>query len=283
MQCLHPLLLKGKEIRCGYCMPCRIRHSAMWTIRILHELPYYKKSCFVTLTYDDKHLPENSSLKSDDVCDWLKRLRKEIAPNKIKYYLSGEYGEQATIRPHYHAILFGLDASDQQTLSDTWGMSDPYQVKIGTADPEAIAYTTSYILKKITGKMAEAEYGCRQPPFMRASQGIGLRWALANEKLLKAQQRVMRNGKPHGIPRYYKDKMDLAKYTLVWTESLMEPGVRLLSEISDNNFNKLKDWRKGDNRFMYSKSKNFIDEIDQTEINLQTRLNLNSRRGKKPL
>ena len=34
-----------------------------WSLRMLHELTYHPQSSFITLTYDDYHLPSDNSLK----------------------------------------------------------------------------------------------------------------------------------------------------------------------------------------------------------------------------
>lgn len=61
---------------------------------------------FLTLTYDEKHVPRapgGLSLRFYDIQLFCKRLRK--AKYKLKYIIVGEYGT-TTHRPHYHAILW---------------------------------------------------------------------------------------------------------------------------------------------------------------------------------
>ena len=62
-------------------------------------------NAYITLTYNDDHLPANGSLQPRDLQLFWKRLRKARTPG-IRYYACGEYGDQ-TARPHYHAIIFG--------------------------------------------------------------------------------------------------------------------------------------------------------------------------------
>ena len=45
---------------------------------------------FVTLTYDDDHLPEYNSLNYKHFQDFMKRLRK--SHNGVRFYMCGEYG-----------------------------------------------------------------------------------------------------------------------------------------------------------------------------------------------
>ena len=48
----------------------------------------------------------------------MKRLRKRIG-SKVRFYAGGEYGEQGTIRPHFHACLFGYDFPDKVFYKNT--------------------------------------------------------------------------------------------------------------------------------------------------------------------
>lgn len=110
MQCTKPVFLarEGLNVPCGKCMACRIARSREWTTRLIHELSYWDKASFVTLTYDNEHLPSDNSLSVRHWQLFMKRLRKQVEPLKIKYFASGEYGDKFG-RPHYHAIIFGLD------------------------------------------------------------------------------------------------------------------------------------------------------------------------------
>lgn len=114
------------EIPCGNCIGCRIDYSRQWANRMLLELQYHESSYFVTLTYNDKNVPISHYLKDKDTGEagdsltlvkrdfqlFMKSLRKAV-PEKLRFYACGEYGEQG-MRPHYHAIIFGLKLDDLQ-------------------------------------------------------------------------------------------------------------------------------------------------------------------------
>lgn len=99
---------------------------------------------------------------------FLKRLRKALAPRRIRYFLVGEYGDE-TQRPHYHAIIFGWWPEDAKphssngghplytsgALTAAWGLG---HVTFGSVTPESCAYTAAYCVKKITGPAARAHY-----------------------------------------------------------------------------------------------------------------------------
>lgn len=97
MECLKPISIKvkGREdlviVPCGRCICCRLNRSSQWAVRIMHELHMHKGvGCFVTLTYDQAHLPWVSNyrgtLVKEDVQKFLKRLRKAISPSKVRYF-----------------------------------------------------------------------------------------------------------------------------------------------------------------------------------------------------
>lgn len=146
---------------CGKCCYCRLRKSQEWTLRCVHEASQHPVSCFITLTFNKEHVSRLPSghltLPGYDVFQaFLKRLRNKLPP--FRFYMCGEYGS-TTKRPHYHAILFGVDLPDRRhhhiedghfidiskILQDCW----PYGYSsVGDAPPGAIAYVCRYVNKK---------------------------------------------------------------------------------------------------------------------------------------
>lgn len=169
------------EVPCGRCIGCRLAYSRQWADRCMLELGYHEQSYFVTLTYDDEHLPQNQvvdietgeissngTLVKRDVQLFMKRLRKNYKfDNEIRYFFAGEYGSQ-TYRPHYHAIIFGLKLDDlklykqsldgynyytSEFLSKCW--QNKGYVVVGDVSWDTCAYTARYIMKKQYGSGAE--------------------------------------------------------------------------------------------------------------------------------
>ena len=170
------------DIPCGRCIGCRLAHSKQWADRAVLELQYHKYNYFLTITYDDDHIPENQfindetgevgtslTLKKEDLQKFWKRLRKDLdnKNEKIRYLACGEYGDN-TLRPHYHAIVFGLDIPDltlyKQTANGDLLYTSEWLNKIwkngiiwiGEATWQSIAYVSRYVTKKLYG--AEADY-----------------------------------------------------------------------------------------------------------------------------
>jgi len=219
------------KVPCGQCIGCRIDRSRMWAIRCVHESKMHSRNCFITLTYSDENLPFTLSLEKDHLQKFFKRLRHHIG--KFRYYACGEYGDD-TRRPHYHAILFGVDFADDRTLhsrnsrghslyisqllSDTWGLG---HALISPFTYSTAAYVARYCMKKQNGKSAyEHEKYCRydsitgelfhvSPEFALMSNrpGIGSAWYDRFSTDVFPSDFLVHEGKTHPVPRYYLDKL----------------------------------------------------------------------------
>lgn len=159
---------------CRKCVGCRLDHSREWANRILLEQLYHQESWFLTLTYDDEHLPPafpvdlatgeilsvHATLVKSDLQKFFKRLRFNSG-QQLRYYACGEYGSK-TYRPHYHCIVFGLNLPDLKPLRQNFG-GDPYYTSefiskcwpfgihvIGRVTFETSAYVARYTVKKAT-------------------------------------------------------------------------------------------------------------------------------------
>lgn len=131
---------------CGKCPACLIQKRKDMSVRLTHERSMSEDCCFITLTYDDEHLPKTdcaswsdgsrpilwrgddfgiATLLPADVQKFMKRLRRHleyvpkkktevrdhVESGKIRYFAVGEYGGK-TKRPHYHILIFGWKPSD---------------------------------------------------------------------------------------------------------------------------------------------------------------------------
>lgn len=182
-------------------------------------------NCFVTLTYDDEHLPVDHSLNKAHFQKFMKRLRKRIGGQEVRYFHCGEYGERLG-RPHYHACLFGYDFPDKQLhqekngtrlytsafLADLW----PYGFSsVGDVTFESAAYVARYVTKKVTGDDAEDHYmyvdpvtgvlHFLQPEYatMSRKRAIGRDWYEKYKDEVFPSDEVIVNGRPAGVPKAY--------------------------------------------------------------------------------
>lgn len=215
------------DVACGQCMGCRVDRSQVWAARIVHEAQMHDENSFITLTYSDENLPPDGSLVKSHFQKFMKRLRKKFEPRRIRYYQCGEYGDQLG-RPHYHAILFGLDFEDKQLLGEengeslytspmltqVWGLGF---TTVGAVTFESAAYVARYAMKKVTGHKAEDHYlRCDEngvaywlePEYATMSRrpGIGREWyeKYKSDVFPSDEVPVPGRGVHKGVPRYYE-------------------------------------------------------------------------------
>lgn len=234
----HP---KDIQVPCGHCIGCRLDKSREWADRMMLELDHSKTAVFVTLTYDDLHVPVSMyndddvpfyTLVKRDVQLFLKRLRKYFNGKSIRYYLAGEYGDK-TYRPHYHAILFGLDIDDfydhihfgsnvfgqpyytSATLERLWSHGF---VSLASVSWQTCAYVARYVTKKLNGPEG-IFYSYRNclPPFALMSRrpGIAGYFAVDHPELLSDRMLYIddvfgvSNHKKVCTPKYLFEKLSL--------------------------------------------------------------------------
>lgn len=193
---------RNSIVPCGKCLGCKLHHSKEWADRMLIEFDHTKKAIFLTLTYNDSNVicsgydsynndPFYTLNVRDTQCFW-KRLRERIRPTEIRYYLAGEYGP-STGRPHYHAIVFGLDFNDRRLnpkrpvfrnelgqlswscsfLESAWGKG---YISFSPFTWESAAYCARYTMKKQYGSSGEDYYSYtgQLPEFCTMSRRPGL-------------------------------------------------------------------------------------------------------------
>lgn len=206
MTCISPFQIQQKngkwlEVPCGHCIPCRVAHSREWSTRLMCEKLYHKKCCFLTLTYDNEHLPKDYSLVPQHLSKFWKDVRNDGF--KVKYYSCGEYGDKFK-RPHYHAIVFGLGQEDENYIRETWSRGFVY---CGTVTYDSCRYCGDYVMKKYNGKKKIEEYGDLEVPFQRQSKGIGLDFCMDNQTILRRDKTIFVRGQSVGLPRYFVKKL----------------------------------------------------------------------------
>ncbi len=232
-----PRALRNGEqlvLACGQCSGCRLEYARQWAVRNMHEKQTSNRSCYVTLTYDDHHLPPRGGLRIRDWQDFARRVRSELG--SFRYFHCGEYGEKRG-RAHLHGLIYGLDfKSDRKYLKRTdqghtleqsalldelWGKAAPGQNPIGNVTFESACYVSRYIMKKLNGKRGKRAYGrievtntttgevteefYRHPPYVTMSlkPGIGHAWIHKHMDEVYKHDEVIINGVPTRPPKYY--------------------------------------------------------------------------------
>ena len=170
--------------RCRNCIGCKSDRARDVSLRASHEARIIGCASFLTLTYDQAHLPWDSlrlsdegrrqalawpasvmpwggSLRRRDVVLFMKRLRKALSSEgiRVRAYMVGEYGGR-TLRPHYHLCLFGHDFREDRIatgdskhghamftsrrLDALWGLGKCWVNEMGQ---EVAQYAAKYAVK----------------------------------------------------------------------------------------------------------------------------------------
>lgn len=221
------------RLPCGRCIGCRLERSKTWSLRCRHEASCWTHNAFLTLTYDDDHLPWHGSLCSKLPRRFIRYLRRnmvgvECAPGSskrpIRYFGCGEYGTQRS-RAHYHLLLFNVRFDDVQKYGrDTYTSSLvsrlwPFGTHlIGNVTPSSASYVAGYALKKVSQWERERKYDVvefdtgevvsRLPEFamMSLKPPIGYYWYQKYKKELRHGY-VVADGSRVAVPRLYRDKL----------------------------------------------------------------------------
>jgi len=189
----------------------------------MHEASQWENNVFVTLTYDEAHLPEDQGLDVSEFQRFAKRLRKARTGDKVRYFHCGEYGEH-NLRPHYHAILFNVDFADKVPWrSDTFRSAELERLwplghsEFGSVTFESAAYVARYSLKKLTGQAAIEGYRrfhlrtgeevTVAPEYATMSHGVGASWLEQYADEVYPLDRVVSRGREAKPPRYYDKRL----------------------------------------------------------------------------
>lgn len=213
------------NLPCGQCVGCRLERSRQWALRIMHEASHSDDNAFITLTY--REVPPGGSLCYRDFQLFFKRLRRELHPINVRFFVVGEYGDESW-RPHFHFGLFGFCFRDDRRqwrrassggavfrsarLERLWPLGDS---EIGELTRESAAYMARYVMKKVNGDLADDHYRrvdpdtgevtYLEPEFVHMSRrpGIGADWFARYWHDVYPHDRVVMKGKVGRPPRYY--------------------------------------------------------------------------------
>lgn len=241
--CISPWKKDGYTLPCGKCYECKQRRVSGWSFRLLKEAERSSSAFFLTLTYDNDHVPMSQNqfmtLVKRDLQLFFKKLRRTISTRfsvcpkgivydrRLKYYACGEYGGK-TFRPHYHIILFNCpletligrrmaEAANRGFIlldgkrefnHESW---DKGHITIGQVTAASVGYTLKYVCKP--GKVPIHKRDDRLKEFSLMSKKMGSNYL--SEKMVRWHHNDITNryyvplfdGKKIAMPRYYKDKI----------------------------------------------------------------------------
>lgn len=207
MLCSKPYKQGIEEYGCGQCLPCRINRRRIWVTRLMLEARQHQSSLFVTLTYSDEHLPVGGNLVKKELQDFLKRVRKRLEPDRIRYFAVGEYGS-LRLRPHFHLIMFGVGVPNHvpatKKCPEAWKICPCVLcaswrkggISVRGVGDESCAYVCGYLLKHGT-KSHNERVGDLAPEFATMSLrpgGIGYKAVQAVKEAVTDRDGVIVSG-----------------------------------------------------------------------------------------
>lgn len=201
----------GLKLPCGSCVACLLERSRQHAVKCMHEAECHDRSCFVTLTYDEENLPYGGSLVKEHFQKFVRALRDSMEV-PVRYFGCGEYGARWG-RPHYHALLFGVDFVEDRRVSGKRAGTEVFRsarleglwkmgrCEIGTVTFESAAYVARYVAKKL----GEKALAGREPEFlvMSLKPGLGIPWLEENYAAVYARDSVIVRGSESSPPRSY--------------------------------------------------------------------------------
>lgn len=206
-------------VSCRKCEECIKTRRSQWCFRILTETEHCYNSSFLTLTYNDDHLPVQG-VQVRDCQLFFKRLRKNISlwyPDfdtkqfPIRYFLVSEYGSKFK-RPHYHMILWNCPLTDEE-IEKTWKNGF---IKNGNCEEASVQYCLKYFA--IKQKAPEN----RTTNFCLMSKNIGSQWLADNLFYVKSYVRMPGSGYKVPLPSSWRKKLGFPKREYFWNS---EPDI----------------------------------------------------------
>lgn len=246
-RCFHPRTItlpdgSPQVVRCGKCLSCLEHRQAGWITRLSEEFKAHPDGVyFLTLTYDDEHLPTvlldgvpHASISTADIKKFNMDLRKRFqqgfyyddtlskvgfadTPAKIplpkdcrfRYYITSEYGPE-THRSHYHGFYVGLPPDEDlvfDLFQKIWGKGFITMEK-GKSEACA-AYVSKYL---VNNSLVPVDPRLPKPRAWM-SKGLGASY-LDSETLVDwhrsaplAHQYALQNGRKCILPRYLRDRL----------------------------------------------------------------------------
>jgi hypothetical protein len=254
MKCFHPISidLAGTDasdyyrtilgtdlikVPCGKCIACLRQKRNEWVFRLNSHMKDAQSAYFISLTYDDSHLPYSTlnvpTLVKEHLHEFLHNLvnegqrlwqehlkqqglkwqeRKKMRLS-IRYFAVGEYGDDYD-RPHYHVVLFDFPADRLgmvKAIEKLWKYEE-IMPDVHYASARLLNYITKYMLKEYD----EDEQKFRQPPFRCMSKGLGKNYVSRS----RARQHILADNflsnvgnAKYVLPRYIKTKLAETYYS----------------------------------------------------------------------
>lgn len=211
---------------CGQCLACRINDCRSWFVRSFFELKKEERPFhyFLTLTYDDEHLPDDKLCNKPDLKKFLNNLNTSFGLH-LRYFATSDYGS-VNGRAHYHAILLSEKKIYQKQVERIWKKGF---VLLKPCNFQNIKYTLRYTVKKKPFEKGD------KTNFRLISKG----WGNNVATYYTGQEFFIIDGKKYGITPYLASKLGFPKketfYTQYMDSLIMHPEYRFVGGSCFNN------------------------------------------------
>ena len=126
------------------------KNSRKYVERLINE-NFGNKDIWITLTYDDAHLPPDGDIDAAirNMQRYIKRInyqRKKRGLPKAKYVYVTAYDPGAEIRWHHHMVMDG--ALDMETVEACWQQSSRNEVRHLQKDENGLSGLANYIVEE---------------------------------------------------------------------------------------------------------------------------------------
>ena len=221
--CCSPYITRNKygdivPVPCGKCYECLEQWTKDWRFRLNAEKRHSFASMYLTLTYNDAHLPVKyndevgewqSFVDKKELQDFFKRVRFHAPGVKFRYFAVGEYGGDYN-RCHYHILFFfshtqGLSRNQFYMLFRYCWQGRGF-IYLKATEQRHINYVSGYFNKIDTDKHITK-------PFKLMSKSIGL--CYLTHRMVEYFFTHFKRGLPNPfgkgyvkLPRYYVKKLD---------------------------------------------------------------------------
>lgn len=197
----------GIPFDCGSCIFCRKKKSLELARRCVLHASTYTHNCFITLTYNESSVGDNSITYSD-IQKFKKRLRKSLNGKKIEIFNVHEYGKKG--RKHWHLVIFGHDFEDKTLFSENAGIPIytskkllklwPYgHNTIGSVTEASALYQAQYTQKDIKNGNTNNEKKAKSN-----HSGIGKKYFLTHWKQILTLGYIPFGTQKMPVPRYFE-------------------------------------------------------------------------------
>ena len=145
------------------------KNARKYVERLINE-NFSSRDIWITLTYDDEHLPPDGDVDAaiKNVQKYIRRVnyqRKKRGLKNARYVIVNAYNPNEEIRWHHHIVMDG--DMDMDTVEECWGQSSRNEVRRLETDENGLSGLAHYITEEKNRIKSEKRWmsskGLRQP------------------------------------------------------------------------------------------------------------------------